>query len=429
MLMAGETKEQAIQRAILTKVVDNTDPAHAEFCERVFDGDSVLVYNGYVDDERNTDNAWIETTAMTIFVSDEHDVVLLDKTSANQHRATWHAVDDLSKMYGNHAYICLQAQYKLEQRGKLGRDISEMKTLVDRFIYEEERRSMTSVLLATFFKNSNLRSCSCTVLIVAFVRGWYESLLMESTPTTVGTDHGDFYARTQLVNGMAGLVGVLMVVGSDRRSTRTPHYLVGMALMAAGILVVFSLSVHCAPPSPNRVPMPLDEAGYGYGYVDGFADGDDKGKGPPKHAYHCDREAALGGLESDAETRDWYWEDRVAQKGGGLLGGRKRLWVASALVSAGSSACLVRRPLLPMAGLQTPSCVLDLPDSSVLPSEGRDAAVAAGGGAGACRGPGTGRLGRPGGGHRPRPRLLYPGSVAAPAAHQPPLCVRLSGRG
>ena len=60
--MAGETKEQAIQRAILTKVVDNTDPAHAEFCERVFDGDSVLVYNGYVDDERNTDNAWIETT-------------------------------------------------------------------------------------------------------------------------------------------------------------------------------------------------------------------------------------------------------------------------------------------------------------------------------------------------------------------------------
>lgn len=34
------------------------------------------VYKGYVDDPRNTDNAWIETVAISIHFSDQNDVEL-----------------------------------------------------------------------------------------------------------------------------------------------------------------------------------------------------------------------------------------------------------------------------------------------------------------------------------------------------------------
>ncbi|XP_063080653.1 transient receptor potential cation channel subfamily M member 2 isoform X2 [Cavia porcellus] len=70
----------------------------------------VEVYKGYVDDPRNTDNAWIETVAISIHFSDQNDVEL---TRLNSHllasdpgvSVRWQVVDKRIPMYENHKTI------------------------------------------------------------------------------------------------------------------------------------------------------------------------------------------------------------------------------------------------------------------------------------------------------------------------------------
>ncbi|XP_058379228.1 transient receptor potential cation channel subfamily M member 2 isoform X11 [Diceros bicornis minor] len=70
----------------------------------------VEVYKGYVDDPRNTDNAWIETVAVSVHFADQNDVELTRLDSHLKHHdpkisVRWQVVDKRIPLYANHKTI------------------------------------------------------------------------------------------------------------------------------------------------------------------------------------------------------------------------------------------------------------------------------------------------------------------------------------
>ncbi|XP_031521657.1 transient receptor potential cation channel subfamily M member 2 isoform X6 [Papio anubis] len=65
------------------------------------------VYKGYMDDPRNTDNAWIETVAISVHFQDQNDVEL-NRLNSNLHACNsgasirWQVVDRRIPLYANH---------------------------------------------------------------------------------------------------------------------------------------------------------------------------------------------------------------------------------------------------------------------------------------------------------------------------------------
>nr|DBA20103.1 TPA: hypothetical protein GDO54_015833 [Pyxicephalus adspersus] len=80
------------------------------------------VYKGYVDDPRNTDNAWIETTAVSLHFDREDDPALLEvkqniQSNDQELSVRWQVVDQKIPLYANHKDIlqkvvdCYNAYY------------------------------------------------------------------------------------------------------------------------------------------------------------------------------------------------------------------------------------------------------------------------------------------------------------------------------
>uniref|UniRef100_A0A2I2ZIV0 Transient receptor potential cation channel subfamily M member 2 n=1 Tax=Gorilla gorilla gorilla TaxID=9595 RepID=A0A2I2ZIV0_GORGO len=72
------------------------------------------VYKGYMDDPRNTDNAWIETVAVSIHFQDQNDVEL-NRLNSNLHACDsgasirWQVVDRRIPLYANHKTLLQKA--------------------------------------------------------------------------------------------------------------------------------------------------------------------------------------------------------------------------------------------------------------------------------------------------------------------------------
>lgn len=74
--------------------------------EKFFDENGVEIYSGYVDDPRNTDNAWIETTAYNFH--DETGNILRDikfEAGDDAGNVRWMDVDKNLQLYANHSEI------------------------------------------------------------------------------------------------------------------------------------------------------------------------------------------------------------------------------------------------------------------------------------------------------------------------------------
>lgn len=82
-----------------------------------FDNGEVL-YRGYVDDRRNTDNAWMETTVSHIHLSEEEAKVLNPKAGSDAKKVTWLEVNEdmLSKLYASHGEFVRLALARLENK-------------------------------------------------------------------------------------------------------------------------------------------------------------------------------------------------------------------------------------------------------------------------------------------------------------------------
>jgi len=123
MVEPGQDVVAALKSELLEEAVTATDAVDALFstCKRE------VVYRGIVDDWRNTDWAWIETTAVwfhaTPSIGDALKPAVTD--TAEIESAQWINIDDVTDMYASH-YQWLQhvrEALKTEQhRSKRGRE-------------------------------------------------------------------------------------------------------------------------------------------------------------------------------------------------------------------------------------------------------------------------------------------------------------------
>lgn len=74
--------------------------------DELFSGNGTEIYTGYVDDPRNTDNAWFETTAYNFH--DETGKLLIDVkfiASDDAKAIKWTDIDRYLELYASHAFI------------------------------------------------------------------------------------------------------------------------------------------------------------------------------------------------------------------------------------------------------------------------------------------------------------------------------------
>lgn len=122
MIDAGEDAMTAVKREFLEEVfsIDDATPDERlkleDELKSVFAaGDSV--YRGYVDDRRNTDNAWIETEAINFSLNEGNDDIfhnLKFKAGSDAKGALWIDIDQNVKLYASHKSIIQILVQKLD---------------------------------------------------------------------------------------------------------------------------------------------------------------------------------------------------------------------------------------------------------------------------------------------------------------------------
>lgn len=99
-----ETRNRELMEELSLNMADLANPLYEE-----------IIFKGYADDPRNTDNAWMETTAIHTHIDYKtaQSLVLQAGDDAVGHQWTDITQDTIDKFYGTHGYVILKAIYQL----------------------------------------------------------------------------------------------------------------------------------------------------------------------------------------------------------------------------------------------------------------------------------------------------------------------------
>ena len=106
MVEPGQTVSQTLKAELIQEAVKDDSDSQESFVNRLFspECDRGSVYKGQVDDYRNTDHAWMVTTAQWFHATKEVGeglcVAVADKDEIAS--AAWYKIDDVTKMYASH---------------------------------------------------------------------------------------------------------------------------------------------------------------------------------------------------------------------------------------------------------------------------------------------------------------------------------------
>lgn len=104
MVDPGENVSVTLKREFTEEALNFTDKGN--MVEKFFKEGGVHIYSGYVDDFRNTDNAWMETTALNFHDEDGTQVGQLELEAGDDAtNARWTDVNANLKLHANHADI------------------------------------------------------------------------------------------------------------------------------------------------------------------------------------------------------------------------------------------------------------------------------------------------------------------------------------
>lgn len=106
MVDAGETVSSTVRREFTEEAGALQDPKlqarFEELTAELFGSGGRVVYRGYVDDPRNTDNAWMETTAFHFHCSKELGAMLPLEAGDDASHVKWVTIDASTKLYASH---------------------------------------------------------------------------------------------------------------------------------------------------------------------------------------------------------------------------------------------------------------------------------------------------------------------------------------
>jgi len=112
MVDKGESIATALKREFLEEVFDTDDSALREAKHELGNSLNTLfnngdvIYEGYVDDRRNTDNAWIETTAVHFHISESEESRyegVKFKAGSDAKNAKWIDISKQLRLYASHS--------------------------------------------------------------------------------------------------------------------------------------------------------------------------------------------------------------------------------------------------------------------------------------------------------------------------------------
>eukprot|EP00299_Pterocystis_sp_00344_P011804 c5571_g1_i1.p1 GENE.c5571_g1_i1~~c5571_g1_i1.p1 ORF type:complete len:254 (+),score=60.82 c5571_g1_i1:45-806(+) len=107
----GEEHDQTLRREFHEEALAS-NPLCLDLLDKVFQNGTVI-YEGYVDDPRNTDNAWMETVAKHFHISEEVAEALPLYAADDAKDVQWLCLEDneeqLSRLYASHATFVREA--------------------------------------------------------------------------------------------------------------------------------------------------------------------------------------------------------------------------------------------------------------------------------------------------------------------------------
>lgn len=106
MVDPGENVPTTLKREFMEEVLSVNS---SSLVEQFFNNSGTEIYKGYVDDPRNTDNAWMETVAFN-FHDETGDAVgkLNLKAGDDARNVKWIEIDKELKLYASHSQIIKQ---------------------------------------------------------------------------------------------------------------------------------------------------------------------------------------------------------------------------------------------------------------------------------------------------------------------------------
>ena len=142
MVDSGDNVSQTLINEIFQEAIENDE--NDENDENVRDGiidlfhNAIVLYEGYVNDPRNTDNSWMETTVSGILISEEQKLKInlrAEDTENNTDSTKWIRIsqnsEDFVNLYADHKFylLLMQSAVKGMQYNKKTSDILEIKNL------------------------------------------------------------------------------------------------------------------------------------------------------------------------------------------------------------------------------------------------------------------------------------------------------------
>ena len=127
----GDCGEKALPGGMAEVGELPTQTLAREMCEetqaRISFSDAVIVHQGFVDDRRNTDNAWIETTAAHVHLDAQLGDSLALRGGDDANSAAWYTLSPelLSSLYASHAELIRTALKRFldERAGRLNQQV------------------------------------------------------------------------------------------------------------------------------------------------------------------------------------------------------------------------------------------------------------------------------------------------------------------
>lgn len=103
MVDPNEKIASTLKREFIEETLRRSSKLTEQIIDAFFSENSTEIYSGYVDDPRNTDNSWMETTACN-FHDDSGNVLnaLTFEAGSDARRVKWLDIDRDLKLYANH---------------------------------------------------------------------------------------------------------------------------------------------------------------------------------------------------------------------------------------------------------------------------------------------------------------------------------------
>eukprot|EP00126_Sphaerothecum_destruens_P007422 Sdes_comp19843_c0_seq2m12061 len=109
-------KKEFSEEALNSLVLGSNSESIKKSIRAIFSKNARKIYEGYVDDYRNTDNSWIETQVYHFHAENSEFDQISFQAGDDANQVSWKTIDENLVLYANHAEFVKKAVVLLQSR-------------------------------------------------------------------------------------------------------------------------------------------------------------------------------------------------------------------------------------------------------------------------------------------------------------------------